>query len=36
MVLITLTIFFAQNGSSHSTAGSILSPSEFSLGMPLP
>lgn len=36
MVLITLTIFFAQNGSSHFVAGSIRSPSEFSSGMPLP
>jgi hypothetical protein len=36
MVLITLIIFFAQNGRSHSAAAGVSSSKEFSSGMPLP
>jgi hypothetical protein len=36
MLLITLAIFFAQNGCGDATAGDTISSSEFSSGMPLP
>jgi hypothetical protein len=36
LLLITLAIFFVQNGSSDSAMRSVLSSSEFSFGMPLP
>ena len=36
MLLITLAIFFAQDGRGDTTAGNVISSSDFSSGMPLP